>query len=243
MKRIGLIGGMSWESTAEYYRLINEDAARRLGGLHSAPIVMSSVDFAEIERLQMAGDWGAAGDLLAHEARCVAAAGADFLVLCTNTMHKVADRIEASVTVPFLHLADATAAAVQAEGVTRVGLLGTAFTMEQDFYRDRLAARGLEVVVPDEADRAKVHRVIYDELCHGVILPQSRQRYLDVIDRLVDRGVGGVILGCTEIELLIDPDAPSPVPLFPTTRIHAWAAVDLALEGGGATADRESALG
>jgi aspartate racemase len=229
MKRIGLLGGMSWESTAEYYRLINEGVAQRLGGLHSARLILSSVDFAEIERLQVAGDWQAAGSVLAREAQCLAAAGADFLALCTNTMHKVADRIEASVEIPLLHLADATAEAVRAAGVERVGLLGTAFTMEQEFYRDRLAAHGLDVIVPDAVGRADVHRVIYDELCQGVIRQDSRVRYAEVIDRLVERGAGGVVLGCTEIELLVDPDGPSPVPLFPTTRIHAAAAVDLAL--------------
>lgn len=231
MRCIGLIGGMSWESTAEYYRLINDEVARRLGGLHSARIVMSSVDFAEIERLQVAGDWDTAGDLLAREATGVEAAGADLLLLCTNTMHRVADRIEEAVTIPFLHLADATAKAVRAAGVQRVGLLGTAFTMEQAFYRDRLAAHGLEVLVPDVPDRAEVHRIIYDELCHGTIRPESRQTSLEVIDRLVDRGAEGVILGCTEIELLIDPAEPSAVPLFPTARIHAEAAVDAALDG------------
>jgi aspartate racemase len=222
---------MSWESTAEYYRLINEEVARRLGGLHSARIVLSSVDFAEIEALQVAGDWETAGERLAHEARCVEAAGADLLVLCTNTMHKVAEDIAGAVTVPFVHLADATACAVRAAGVSHVGLLGTAFTMEQDFYRDRLSGHGLEVIVPEVSDRAEVHRVIYDELCRGIIRPESRQRYLEVIDRLVARGAAGIILGCTEIELLIDAETPAPVPLFPTTRIHVRAAVDLALEG------------
>ena len=241
MRCIGLIGGMSWESTAEYYRLINEDVARRLGGLHSARIVMASVDFAEIEALQVAGDWDTARELLAHEARGLQAAGADFLVLCTNTMHKVADGIEASVPIPLLHLADATAEAVGAAGVSRVGLLGTAFTMEQDFYRDRLTRHGLDVLVPDAADRELVHRVIYDELCHGVIRPQSRQRYLEVVDRLVERGAAGVILGCTEIELLLDADTQAAVPLFPTTRLHAQAAVDLALSASPSSAGREPA--
>lgn len=229
MLQIGLLGGMSWESTAEYYRLINREVGRRLGGLHSARILLASVDFAEVERLQVAGDWAAAADLLAGEASALAAAGADFLVLCTNTMHKVATEVEAAAGLPLLHLADATAAAVLAAGVGRVGLLGTAFTMEQDFYRGRLAEHGLEVLVPVADERAEVHRIIYDELCVGVVREESRQRYREIISALAARGAEGVILGCTEIELLIDPDGPSPVPLFPTTRIHALAAVDRAL--------------
>lgn len=229
MKRIGLIGGMSWESTTEYYRLINREVAHRLGGLHSARIILSSVDFAEVSAVQVSGDWDAAGRLLAAEASGLEAAGADLVLICANTMHKVADAVEAAVTIPLLHLADATANAVRAAGITRVGLLGTAYTMEQDFYRDRLAAHGLDVITPEPADRAEVHRVIYDELCRGTVLDDSRERYLAIIDRLRDRGAEGVILGCTEIELLLDPDAPGPVPLFATTRIHALAAVDAAL--------------
>lgn len=229
MRRIGLLGGMSWESTAEYYRLINQGVSARQGGLHSAKILMSSVDFAEIEALQVAGDWDAAGAALANEASRLERAGADFVVLCTNTMHKVADRIEAAVSIPLLHLADATADAVRRAGVRRVGLLGTAFTMEQDFYRDRLTAAGLEVLVPDAEDRADVHCIIYDELCLGKVLDDSRERYDEVIAKLVADGAEGVILGCTEIELLVDPDGPSPVPLFATTRIHAQAAVEWAL--------------
>ncbi len=229
MRRIGLLGGMSWESTAEYYRLINQGVSARLGGLHSAKVLMSSVDFAEIEALQVAGDWDAAGAALADEASRLERAGADFVVLCTNTMHKVADRIEDAVSIPLLHLADATADAVKRAGVRRVGLLGTAFTMEQDFYRDRLTAAGLEVLIPDADDRADVHCIIYDELCMGKVLPDSRERYDEVIAKLVADGAEGVILGCTEIELLVDPDGPSPVPLFATTRIHAQAAVEWAL--------------
>lgn len=231
MRRIGLLGGMSWESTAEYYRLINEDVARRVGGLHSARLLMSSVDFAEVEALQVAGDWKAAGELLAGEAKALETAGAEVIVLCTNTMHKVAGDLEAATTVPFLHLADATAKAVQSDGLRRVGLLGTAFTMEQDFYRGRLTDLGLDVIVPERRDRAEVHRVIYEELCLGEIRDDSRQFYLEVVDRLVGAGAEGVILGCTEIELLLDPDVPSlaPVPLFPTSRIHARAAVDFSL--------------
>ncbi len=229
MRRIGLLGGMSWESTAEYYRLINQGISARQGGLHSAKILMSSVDFAEIEALQVAGDWDAAGAALADEASRLERAGADFVVLCTNTMHKVADRIEAAVSIPLLHLADATADAVKRADVRRVGLLGTAFTMEQDFYRDRLTSAGLEVLIPDADDRADVHCIIYDELCMGKVLPDSRERYDEVIAKLVADGAEGVILGCTEIELLVDPDGPSPVPLFATTRIHAQAAVEWAL--------------
>lgn len=233
MQRIGVIGGMSWESTAEYYRILNEEVARRLGGLHSARIVLGSVDFAEVERLQVDGRWDEAGDLLAAEARRLEAAGADFLLLATNTMHRVADAIDRAVRIELLHLGETTATAVVSAGVRRVGLLGTAFTMEQDFYRDRLAAHGLDVVVPDAEDRALVHRVIYDELCHGVVLGSSREAYLGVVDRLVAAGAQGVILGCTEIELLLDPDGTYPVPVFPTTRLHCLAAVDRALGGSG----------
>ena len=226
---IGMLGGMSWESTAEYYRLANELVRDRLGGLHSARLVLTSVDFAEIEALQVAGEWGRAGEILAAEAARLEAAGAELLVLCTNTMHKVADQVQAAVSIPLVHLADTTAAAVRAADLTTVGLLATGFTMEQDFYRDRLAGHGLRVLVPDAADRAEVHRVIYDELCRGVILEESRQVYREVIDRLVAAGAEGIILGCTEIELLIDP-ADVPVPAFPTTRLHVEAAVSAALQ-------------
>jgi aspartate racemase len=226
---IGMLGGMSWESSAEYYRLANELIRERLGGLHSARLVLASVDFAEIERLQVAGEWEEAGHLLAETAQGVEAAGAELLVLCTNTMHKVADQIQAAIEIPLLHLADATAAAVQRDELTTVGLLGTAFTMEQDFYRDRLAAHGLEVLIPDAADRAEVHRIIYDELCVGVVQETSRQTYREVIARLIAAGAEGVILGCTEIELLIDQND-SPVATYPTTRLHVEAAVAAALE-------------
>jgi aspartate racemase len=218
---------MSWESTAEYYRLANELVRERLGGLHSAPLVLVSVDFAPIERLQAAGEWEQAGQLLAAQAARGEATGAD-LLLCTNTMHLVAEQVEAAVSIPFLHLADATARAVQGAGVSRVELLGTAFTMEQHFYRDRLAAYGLDVLVPDHDDRADVHRIIYDELVLGEVREQSRATYRRVIDRLVEAGAEGVILGCTEIELLIGA-ADSPVPVYPTTRLHVEAAVALAL--------------
>ena len=225
---IGMLGGMSWESTAEYYRLANVLVRERLGGLHSARLVLASVDFAEIEQLQAAGDWDRAGRLLADEAVRLEAAGAELLLLCTNTMHRVADQVQAAVGIPLLHLADATATAVHASGLSTVGLLGTAFTMEQDFYRDRLAGQGLGVLVPDSADRADVHRIIYDELCLGVVREESRELYRRVIDRLVAAGAQGVILGCTEIELLIGA-ADSPVPVFPTTRLHVEAAVTTAL--------------
>lgn len=225
MKVIGLLGGMSWESSIEYYRIVNERVRERLGGLHSAHCVMYSVDFAEIEELQVSGRWAEAGDRLAEAAAALALAGADFLVLCTNTMHKVADDL---TVLPLLHLGDATAAAVKDAGIGRIGLLGTAFTMEQDFYRDRLAANGLDVLVPAEADRAEVHRIIYEELVVGVVREESRQAYRDVIKRLVDRGAEGVILGCTEIELLVDQDDSS-VPVFPTTRLHAELAADHAM--------------
>ncbi|GGT23067.1 aspartate racemase [Streptomyces kurssanovii] len=228
MRTIGLIGGMSWESSAEYYRLLNELVRDRLGGLHSARCVLHSVDFAEIEQLQAAGEWERAGEILAAAARGLEAAGADLLLICTNTMHKVAGQVEAAVRVPLLHLADATADAVKARGLTRVGLLGTAFTMEQDFYRERLAGHGLEVLTPDTEGRALVHRVIYDELCLGVVRDESRARYQDVIGELIGAGAEGVVLGCTEIELLIGP-GDSPVPVFPTTTLHARAAVEAAL--------------
>ncbi|MFJ2772203.1 aspartate/glutamate racemase family protein [Streptomyces sp. NPDC087300] len=228
MKTIGLIGGMSWESSAEYYRLLNELVRERLGGLHSARVVLHSVDFAEIEALQVAGEWKRAGEVLAAAGKGVEAGGADFVLICTNTMHKVADQVRDALSVPLLHLGDATAEAVLRAGVRRVGLLGTAFTMEQDFYRDRLAGHGLEVLVPDAEGRALVHRVIYEELCLGVVRETSRAAYQEVIADLVRAGAEGVILGCTEIELLIGAEH-SPVPVFPTTRLHAEAAVAAAL--------------
>lgn len=231
MKTIGLLGGMSWESTAEYYRLLNEFTRERLGGLHSARCVLYSVDFAEIEQLQVQGRWDEAGEVLASAARSLEAAGADLVLLCTNTMHKVADQVQAAVSVPLLHLADATAEAVRAQGLRRVGLLGTAFTMEQDFYRGRLAAGGLDVSVPDADGRALVHRVIYEELCLGVVREESRTAYREVIASLVAAGAEGIVLGCTEIELLVGTEN-SPVPVFPTARIHAAAAVDAALDQG-----------
>ncbi|MFE0420683.1 aspartate/glutamate racemase family protein [Streptomyces tendae] len=230
MKTIGLIGGMSWESTAEYYRLLNEFTRDRLGGLRSARCVIYSVDFAEIEQLQVQGRWTEAGEVLAGAAQSLEAAGADLVLICTNTMHKVADVVAAAVSVPLLHLADATAKAVRASGLRRVGLLGTAFTMEQDFYRGRLEVAGLDVRVPNAEGRDLVHRVIYEELCVGIVRDDSRVAYQKVIDELVAEGAEGVILGCTEIELLIRPED-SPVPIFPTARLHAEAAVAQALRG------------
>jgi aspartate racemase len=229
-RTIGLIGGMSWESSAQYYRLANEIVRDRLGGLHSARCLLASVDFAEVERLQMTGAWSEAGERLAEVARGLEAGGADIVLLCTNTMHKIADQIEQAISIPFLHLAETTAAAVVSAGLTTVGLLGTAFTMEQGFYRDRLATHGLLVLVPPPADRAQVHRIIYEELCLGLIREESRIIYRGVIDRLVGAGARGVILGCTEIELLISA-VDSAVPVFPTTRLHVEAAVDWSLTG------------
>ncbi len=233
---IGLLGGMSWESSIEYERLINQGVRGALGGTHSADLIVRSYDFARIEALQAAGEWEAAGALLARDARHLEDAGADLILLCTNTMHVVAPAIEAAVTVPFLHLADATARAVLDAGVDTVALLGTRYTMEQDFYRGRLEAHGLTVRVPDGPDRDTIHEVIYEELVRGVVNPESKEAYLDIIARLVDDGAQGVIAGCTEIELLIGPDDVTDadgetIAYFPTTRLHAEAAVALALDG------------
>jgi aspartate racemase len=226
---IGMLGGMSWQSSAEYYRLVNELVAQRLGGLHSARCVLLSVDFDEIEGLQSSAHWDEAGRLLAADASSLEAAGADLLLLCTNTMHKVADTVEAAVNIPLLHIADVAADAVGRAGLSTVGLLGTAFTMEEPFYRDRLRAHGLTVLVPEPGDRAMIHRIIYDELCRGIVREDSRQAYRGAIDRLVAAGAQGVVLGCTEIELLIGADD-VPVPVFATTRLHVEAAVDAALQ-------------
>lgn len=229
MQTIGLIGGMSWESSGEYYRLINELVREQLGGLHSAKSVMVSVDFAEVEVLQMQNRWEEAGEMMAAAARSLEKAEVDFIVLCTNTMHKLAGKIQESVQIPLLHIADATAERIINAGIHRVGLLGTNFTMQEDFYKGRLIDRhGLEVIVPSASDRQRVHRVIYDELCVGIIDPGSRTAYRQVMEGLVSEGAQGIILGCTEICLLVKPED-SPVPLFDTTRIHAEAAVDLAL--------------
>jgi amino-acid racemase len=230
MKTIGLLGGMSWQSTTQYYRLANELVAARLGGLHSAQCVLYSVDFAAIERMQKEDRWDDAAALLASAAKSLEAAGADTMLICTNTMHKVYDEIASAVSIPVLHVADVTVAAVQQAGISRVGLLGTAFTMEQSFYRDRLASSGLDVLTPDDGERALVHRVIFDELCVGVIRDESRAALVSVINHLVERGAQGVILGCTELELLLSADD-ADVPLFPTTRLHIEAAVNQALAG------------
>ena len=223
MQTIGLLGGMSFESTIPYYRAINETVRDALGGLHSARIVLYSVDFDDVERMQRAGDWTRAGEALADAARRVEAAGADFLVLCTNTMHKVAAAIERAVAIPMLHIADPTADAIAATGITTIGLLGTRFTMEQDFYRSRLQRHGIDAVVPDEPDRETVHRIIYDELCKGRVRDESRRAYRAIIERIVARGAAGIVLGCTEIALLIGSDD-APVPVFDTSLIHARAA-------------------
>jgi aspartate racemase len=229
MKTIGLIGGMSWESTVPYYRIINETVRERLGGLHSAKVILYSVDFYEIELLQRLGDWGEAGRVLAQAAESLQAAGADFFVLCTNTMHKVADIIESAVRIPLLHIADATAQAIKKAGLTQVGLLGTRFTMVEDFYRGRLRdPHQLKVLIPDDADQGVVHRVIYEELVLGLVRDPSRTEYRKIIQRLVNHGAQGVILGCTEISMLVGP-ADSPVPLFDTTGIHARKAAEYAL--------------
>ncbi|MFM4784979.1 aspartate/glutamate racemase family protein [Aeromonas veronii] len=229
MKCIGLLGGMSWESTVSYYQALNRGVRAQLGGLHSARVLLNSVDFAGIERLQHAGDWPATARLLAAEARKLQDGGADFLLIGTNTMHKVAPEIEAAIDIPLLHIADATAAKLRADGITRVGLLGTRFTMEQDFYKGRLQERfGLAVLVPDETGRERVHRIIYDELCLGEIRESSRAEYLAIIAGLAAAGAEAVILGCTEIALLVG-DARAAVPLYDTTAIHAEAAVARAL--------------
>ncbi len=228
VKTIGLIGGMSWESSAEYYRLVNRAIRDRLGGQHSAKSVMVSVDFHEIERLQHAGDWQRLGTMMADAAQVLERAGVDFAVLCTNTMHKLWDAMTGATSIPFIHLADATAERIVAAGMKRVGLLGTRFTMEQDFYRGRLESHGLDVLVPEKDDRDTVHRVIYDELCQGTICDASRDAYVAIIDRLRARGAEAVILGCTEITLLIGPEH-SPIRTFDTTRIHAEVAVQRAL--------------
>ncbi|WP_046658594.1 aspartate/glutamate racemase family protein [Lysobacter capsici] len=223
-KTLGLLGGMSWESTLPYYRVINETVRERLGGLHSARLLLYSVDFAEVERLQHAGDWDAAGALLGRAARSLRDGGAELLVICTNTMHKVADAVETASGLPLLHIADPTGAAIRAAGLTKIGLLGTRFTMEQAFYRQRLIERhGLDVIVPDADGRELVHKVIYEELCLGRIRDESRAAYRRIIAELAARGAQGVILGCTEIGLLIGP-ADVEVPLFDTTALHARAA-------------------
>ena len=229
MKTMGLIGGMSWESTLLYYRLVNEEVRARLGGLHSAKTLLYSVDFEPIERMQADGRWDEAGEVLADAAARLERGGADFLVLCTNTMHKVASAIEARVGIPLLHIADATGEAIRAAGLRKVGLLGTRFTMEQAFYRERLERRSeVEVLVPSEQDRARVHAVIYDELCLGDVRAESRAAFQSIVHSLVAAGAQGIIFGCTEICMLLS-QADVPVPVFDTTAIHARVAVDRAL--------------
>jgi aspartate racemase len=232
-KVLGLIGGMSWQSSALYYRLANELVAERLGALHSARLVLASVDFAPIEALQVSGEWDEAGRLLAEQARGLQAAGADLLLICSNTMHLVADQVQAAVTIPLLHVVDVTAAAALRGGYRTVGLLGTAFTMQQPFYRDRLAGHGLQVLVPAPAEQAEVHRIIYTELVRGHTTEPSRQMFRSAIESLVRAGAQAIVLGCTELELLLAaPD--SSVPLLPTTRLHVEAGVAAAITGGGA---------
>lgn len=228
MKTIGLIGGMSWESTVTYYQAINQCVKTRLGGLHSAKIILFSVDFAEIEVLQQQGDWNAAGRILADAAKRLELAGADAFMICTNTMHKVADQVQAAVSIPNIHIAEQTALQLLVSKVSKVGLLGTAFTMEQAFYRERLERKGFEVLIPDEESRAEVHRIIYQELCLGNVRPQSQEYYLKVVNELVGQGAQAVILGCTEIGLLLT-QKQCEVALYDTTAIHAEAAVEFIL--------------
>ena len=229
MKLIGLLGGMSWESTALYYRLMNEEVRNRLGGLHSARVILHSVDFHEIELRQHSGDWDGTAQILSDAAKGLKSGGADFLVIATNTMHKVAPQIEAASNLDILHIADPTGAALVRDGVRRVALLGTRFTMEQDFYRDRLARKfGLDVLVPGDEDRNTIHRIIYDELCLGVTKPDSALAYVGIIARLQAKGAEAVILGCTEITMIINAGN-SPLPVYDTTRLHALAAVERAL--------------
>jgi aspartate racemase len=230
MKTIGLIGGMSWESSIEYYRIINETVRDRLGGFHSARSIMYSVDFAEIESLQREGRWDNATELMINVAKNVEKGGADFVIICTNTMYKMADEVQKHIKIPILHIADATAKKVKSQGLRKIGLLGTKFTMEEDFYKGRLAEKhGLEVVIPAAGERELVHRVIYDELCIGEIIESSRKEYIIVMDNLIKNGAEGIVLGCTEIGLLVR-DKDSPVPLFDTTKIHAVGAVEYALQ-------------
>lgn len=228
MKTIGVLGGMSWESSLEWYRLANARVRDRLGGHHSARILLDSLDFAEIEAMQARDDWDGAAKLLAARAQALERAGAELLVLCTNTMHLVAEQIQDAVSIPFLHIVDVTAEAIRPSEVRTVGLLGTAFTMEKPFYADRLAAHGIRTIIPDAEERRVVHDVIYEELVHGIVRDESRERYREIIAGLVDRGAEGIILGCTEIELLIGA-GDATVPVYPTTSLHVDAALDAAL--------------
>ncbi|MDA1782600.1 aspartate/glutamate racemase family protein [Bacillus cereus] len=229
MKTIGLIGGMSWESTSEYYRIINEEIKERLGGLHSAKCLINSVDFEEIERCQSSGDWDGAGEILGNAAYSLQKGGADFIIICTNTMHKVVEKIKEKIDIPVLHNADATAKEIKRKDIQKVGLLGTKYTMEQDFYKSRIEEHDIKVIVPSGTNREKVNEVIYTELCLGKIVVQSREYYKRVIEELVQEGAQGIILGCTEIGLLIKQENVS-VPIFDTTHIHAIEAVKVALD-------------
>lgn len=229
MKKIGLIGGMSWESTTLYYQWINREVQKRLGGLHSAKMIVTSVDFAEIEKMQSQGDWDLAAKVLADEAKALESAGADCVVLCTNTMHKLAKEIEDAISIPFIHVAKATGEAILAENITNVALLGTAFTMEQEFYKSRLEEMGISVMIPDERDRKVVHEIIYQELCRGMILESSKRTYCEIVEKLIAQGAQGVILGCTEITMLIG-DVKFTIPTFDTTHLHALKAVDFSLQ-------------
>jgi len=229
MKTIGMIGGMSWESSIEYYRIVNQTVREKLGGLHSAKSIMYSVEFAEIEELQHQNQWDKLAEIMVEAGRSLERGGADFVIICTNTMHKLYDEVQQSIKIPMLNIADATAEKIKTEGIDRIALLGTRFTMEEDFYKGRLVEKyGLEVMIPFPEQMETVHRVIYDELCAGIIEPDSKKRYAAIIQDMVAEGAGGVILGCTEIGLLVKPED-SPVPLFDTTEIHARAAVDYAL--------------
>ncbi|HDR8261911.1 TPA: aspartate/glutamate racemase family protein [Bacillus cereus] len=229
MKTIGLIGGMSWESTSEYYRIINEEIKERLGGLHSAKCLINSVDFEEIERCQSSGDWDGAGEILGNAAYSLQKGGADFIIICTNTMHKVVEKIKEKIDIPVLHIADATAKEIKRKDIQKVGLLGTKYTMEQDFYKSRIEEHDIKVIVPSGTNREKVNEVIYTELCLGKIVVQSREYYKRVIEELVQEGAQGIILGCTEIGLLIKQENVS-VPIFDTTHIHAIEGVKVALD-------------
>ncbi|MEF8682711.1 UNVERIFIED_CONTAM: aspartate/glutamate racemase family protein [Bacillus cereus] len=229
MKTIGLIGGMSWESTSEYYRIINEEIKERLGGLHSAKCLINSVDFEEIERCQSSGDWDGAGEILGNAAYSLQKGRADFIIICTNTMHKVVGKIKAKIDIPVLHIADATAKEIKRKDIQKVGLLGTKYTMEQDFYKSRIEEHDIKVIVPSEKNRKEINKVIYTELCLGKIVSQSREYYKRVIEELVQKGAQGIILGCTEIGLLIKQENVS-VPIFDTTHIHAIEAVKVALD-------------
>ncbi|MDR4901580.1 aspartate/glutamate racemase family protein [Bacillus mycoides] len=229
MKTIGLIGGMSWESTSEYYRILNEEIKSRLGGLHSAKCLINSVDFEEIERFQSNGDWDGAGEVLGNAAYSLQKGGADFIIICTNTMHKVVEKIKENINIPVLHIADTTAKEIKRKGIQTIGLLGTKYTMEQDFYKSRIEENNIKVIVPVEKNREKINEIIYTELCLGKITSQSREYYKRVIEELVQKGAQGIILGCTEIGLLIKQEDVV-VPIFDTTFIHAMEAVNVALE-------------